>query len=235
MKTIEEFKEWTRAAIRPIFPHRALKCGYGRLYSAGVVPDYIVAVDYPLEHLQRIANPAGGIECPVLRRWLATREPQLFEAADPWADRPEEWFRSFLEHGMENTAAHGVYDTKRCVGTYFSFHRIPGRLERAHVGQLQQVVAVMHEALCGVIERFGADSRFAAALSGLNERESEIVRALKQGKSNSEIADLANMSESTVKHYATRIFRKLGVDSRARLLHRLAEHEAASGHRIRIL
>jgi hypothetical protein len=47
-----------------------------------------VTIDYPVGHLDGIRNRAGGIDTPILRRWLATHEPQLFEADDPWPDVP---------------------------------------------------------------------------------------------------------------------------------------------------
>jgi len=237
LETVEEFKAWTRTKIRAVFPHRALTCRHGRVYAGGVAPDYCVAVDMPIEYLQRARNRAGVTETPIMRRWLATREPQLFDADRPGPDVPEEWLRNYRKYDLKDTAAHGVHDTERCISTYYCFHRIPGPLSRSHVEALRQLVPVLHEALCRVIERLGADGKLTAALAGLNEREREIVGWLRQGKPNSEIADLVHLSESTVKHYATRIFGKLGVDSRAQLLHRLAEHEAqtALGLRTKIL
>ncbi len=136
VKTVDELKEWTRKKIRPVFPHETLACGYGHLHAGGVALDYAVVIDYPIGHLQRIRNRAGGIDTPILRRWLATREPQLFEADQPWPDVPAAWLESFREHGLKNTAALGVYDTERYVATYHSFHRIPGRLGSAQIAGL---------------------------------------------------------------------------------------------------
>ncbi len=237
VNTVEEYKAWTSQKIRPVFPHGALASGYGHLHAGGVALDYIVTVDYPPAHLQGIRNRAGAIETPVLRRWLATREPQLFEADQPWPDVPAAWFECYRVCGMQNTAAHAVYDTERCVGTYHSFHRIPGRLGAAHVEALKRLVPVMHEALCRVIGLLNLDARFAARLAELSAREKEIAQWVKWGKTNGEIASLSGVSENTVKHHLTNIFGKLTVESRAQLVHRLLEHEAkaAPGLATRIL
>ena len=72
VETIEDFKEWTRRKIRPVFPHETLACGYGHLHAGGVGLDYAVTVDYPVGHLEGIRNRAGGIDTPILRRWLAS-------------------------------------------------------------------------------------------------------------------------------------------------------------------
>jgi len=226
VKTIDELKEWTRKKIRPVFPHETLACGYGHLHAGGVALDYAVVIDYPIGHLQRIRNRAGGIDTPILRRWLATREAQLFEADQPWPDVPAAWLESFREHGLKNTAALGVYDTERCVATYHSFHRIPGRLGNGHVEALKQLAPIMHEVLCRVIGLLDIKNQFATRLAGLSSREKEIARWVRLGKTNNEIASIYSLSENTVKHHLTRIFSKLAVETRAQLVHLLDECEA---------
>jgi DNA-binding CsgD family transcriptional regulator len=227
VKTVDEFKKWTRTRIRPVFPHETLCSGYAHLHAGGVEPDYLVTVDAPAGYFEEaLRNRAGAIDTPILRRWLAVREPQLFELDRPWPDVPGLWLESFRSHGLQNVAAHGVEDIERCHGTYHCFYRIPGRLGAAHVEALKQLVPVMHEALCRVIALLNSASEFAARLAGLSRREKEIVRWVKLGKTNSEVAKVSGLSENTVKHHLTRIFGKLAVDTRVQLLHRLAEDEA---------
>jgi DNA-binding CsgD family transcriptional regulator len=235
--TLDEYKAWTRLKIRPVFPHGTLASGYGHLHAGGVALDCVVTVDYPPAHLQGIRNRAGAIETPVLRRWLATKEPQLFEVDRPWPEAPSAWLECFRVCGMQNTAAHGVYDTERCVATYHSFHRIPGRLGAAHVAALKRLVPAMHGALCRVIGLLKLDSAFTSRLAELSEREKEIAQWVKSGKTNGEIASFSGVSENTVKHHLTNIFGKLAVETRAQLVHRLAEHEtkAAPGFATKIL
>jgi len=225
VRTIEGYKEWTREKIRPHFPHEALGSGYGHLHAGGVALDYLVTIDYPVGHLQSIRNRAGAIDTPILRRWLATREPQLFEPDSPWPEVPTDWLASYREHAMGNTAAHAVYDTERCMGTYHTFHRIPGRLGTKHAEKLKQLVPVMHNVFCRVLDALRFDSRFAAGLAALSARETEVAQWVKSGKTNGEIASLSGVSENTVKHHLTSIFDKLGVETRVQLAQRLVEHE----------
>ncbi|SDY89646.1 transcriptional regulator EpsA [Collimonas sp. OK242] len=226
VQTIDDFKQWTREAIRPIFPHETLGCGYGRIHAGGVGTDGIIAVDYPIEHLKDICNKAGGLDTPILRRWLLTREPQLFDGDVPWPDIPQHWFEQFQRHGMKNVAAHAVYDTERCIGTYHSFHRIPGVLGETHIAMLRQLAPIMHEVLCRVIENLNNVNAFEALLSSLTVREREILRWVAQGKTNREIAEAIFLSEMTVKHHLMRIFQKLKMENRTQLVSRLAEYEA---------
>ncbi|AMP15469.1 response regulator transcription factor [Collimonas pratensis] len=228
VQTIDNFKQWTREAIRPIFPHETLGCGYGRIHAGGVGTDGIIAVDYPIEHLKDICNKAGGLDTPILRRWLMTREPQLFDGDVPWPDIPQHWFEQFQRHGMKNVAAHAVYDTERCIGTYHSFHRIPGVLGETHISMLRQLAPIMHEVLCRVIENLNNANAFEVLLSSLSIREREVLRWVAQGKTNREISQAIFLSEMTVKHHLMSIFNKLRMESRAQLIHRLAEHDACA-------
>lgn len=55
------------------------------------------------------------------------------------------------------------------------------------------------------------------ALSGLTEREREVVRAIADGMSNSEIASSLFMSEGTVRNHISSILAKLGLRSRTQI------------------
>jgi len=225
VETIADFKQWTRERVRPLLPHESLSCGYGHLHAGGVALDGVIAVDYPVKHLQDIRNKAGGIDTPILRRWLSTGQPQLFDPDDPWPDVPADWLHHFRQNQLQRTVAHAIYDTARCIGTFFSFHRVRDSLSAWHIERVKQLVPVMHELLCRVIDHENEAQRFIASLAALTEREHDIVRWLGAGKTNAEIAAVAGLSETTVKHHITRIFEKSGMENRAQLIRRLVEHE----------
>lgn len=56
--------------------------------------------------------------------------------------------------------------------------------------------------------------RAEMAKSRLTEREMQILELIGKGKSNIEISQALELSEATVKHYITPLFRKLGVKNR---------------------
>ncbi|SFL60593.1 helix-turn-helix transcriptional regulator [Rugamonas rubra] len=225
ISSVEEFKDWTRNSIRQIFPHSTLGCGYGRIHAGGVAIDGIVAIDYPVAHLKNICNAAGGLDTPILRRWLATREPQLFEENAPWPDVPEQWLRNFREADMRNVAAHAVYDTERCIGTYHSFHRIPGQVGARHAELLREIVPLLHDTLCPLLSDLKASNQTDSMIDLLSRREREVLLLVGQGKLNLEIAELLFISEITVKHHLTKIFQRLGMNKRTQLVRLAIENE----------
>jgi DNA-binding CsgD family transcriptional regulator len=227
VSTVEEFKSWTRAELRPVLPHGALISGLGHLHAGGVGLDYLILVDCPTGHVEAIRNRAGAIDTPILRRWLMTQEPVYFDAETPWPETPEVWLDSFRRHGLQNVVADARYDSTRCVGTYHSVYRIPVRPDRHYVETLRAVVPAMHEALYRVINQARNSEPLGLVFAGLSGRERRVIDWLRLGKTNAEIAQLAGLSENTVKHYITSVFDKLGVSNRSQLVRRLVELEAS--------
>ena len=234
IRTVDEFKQWTRDVVRPILPHEALLCGLGHLHAAGVALDYVVMVDFPAQHLEAIRNRAGAIDSPIIHRWMIGRQPLLFNGEEPWPDCPPKWLKSFRQHDLRNIAAHAVFDTELCLGTYHSFYRVPGKLGTQHEELLSAVTPVMHEVLCRVINYYGRDSGVSQSLT---PREREIVHWVGIGKTNGEIATLAGIGVDTVKHHVSRILAKFDVANRAQLVRVLIECErlSAPGNRTQML
>jgi DNA-binding CsgD family transcriptional regulator len=232
VQTIDDFKQWIRDSVRPRLPHEALACGYGHLHAAGIAMDYVITVDYPLDHLVAIRNCTGGIDTPILRHWLQTREPVLFDADAPWPDVSEEWLANFRRHRLLNAAAHAVYDQERCVGTYFSFHRLPKPLGVAQCTTLSEIAPVLHETLLSVIRNIEQiETSRVGRLVALGSREREVIQWIGQGKTNLDIAQLLGLSENTIKHHVRNILRKTGVSNRAQLASLVGEYERQSHQR----
>jgi DNA-binding CsgD family transcriptional regulator len=232
VQTVDDFRTWTREQVRPVFPHEALACGHGHLHAGGFTLDYVLPVDFPLDHIASIRNRAGGIDSPIIRRWFQTKEPVVFDAEAPWPGVPENWLATFNRQCLQNSAAHGVLDQELCVASYFSFHRLPhppGAVEQAI---LSAIVPVLHEALTSVVARLRrTETREAALLATLAPREREVSQWVGQGKTNSEIAQLLGLSENTVKHHVTGSLKKTGLQNRAQLTLLFAEHDRHANRR----
>lgn len=217
---IESFKSWTRLELGKVLPFQAAAFGYGRMHSGGVATDYIVTIDFPRSHFQEICNPAGGIESPLLRRWLKTETPFYFEPSEHahWPEISPQWLNAFNKNELKNAAVHAKFDSEKYVGSYFSFHKFPNPLTADIPPLLNQLIPILHETLCRVIRDFEKqEQRLQPEWSLLNRRELEIVTWIGRGKSNSEIAELIYLSENTVKHHISRIMQKLDMTNRVQL------------------
>lgn len=223
---VEDYKEWARTHLREVLPHTAVISGWGHMHAGGVGLDVMVTVDFPIEHIETIRNGAGAIDTPILRRWLSTGRPVVFDIERPWDDAPARWLESFRRYGLRNVLAHACWDPDRSGGSYHSFYGLPALPGRRELERLCALMPLLHETFCRVIESLGAADRFSVCLASLTEREREIVQWLGLGKTNAEIATIEGLSENTVKHYVTDIFDKLGVSNRTQLVRRVAEHQS---------
>ena len=239
IRSLEEFKAWTRHSVRKILPHNALCCGFGRLNSGFPSIDGIVSVDYPVEFLDEIRNKAGGLDTPLLRDWLKTRQPQLFDGDAPSSETPSRWLRAFRKYELQNAASHAVYDDERCIGTYYSFHRISGGIHDGIPYILEQIAPILHEALCRVLPSNSPNEAIQKAVESLSPREQDILAELRKGHSNREIAATVCLSETTVKHHLMNIFKKFGnIENRVQLVRILAEYDrraSTAEHGLRVL
>lgn len=232
VQTIGDFKTLIRKKVRPLLPHDAMVCGCGHVHAAGMTMEYVVTVDYPLEHLVAIRNRAGGIDTPILRHWLETREPVLFDVEAPWPEMPEHWLAKFRQYRLRNAAAHGVYEQECCVGSYFSFHRLPKPLGATQRTTLAEIIPVLHETLLRVVGALQEiETPLAGRVASLARREREVSQWISKGKTNRDIAQVLGLSENTVKHHVSNILKKMGVSNRVGLASLLAEHDRQSHRR----
>ncbi len=204
---------WLRYELRPVFPHQCCVLSVAMSGENGV-ESRLIAVDFPAAALRSIFSAGGGIDTPVVRRWLQQRTPQRFDADRPWAGICEAWLGKFRHFGMCNTAAHGDYDEARGCTCYFSFLNVP---DIAAPG-LGPALLALQQPLAGTLQRLlRPAARPAAEPAGLTEREQQIGHWVAQGKSNWEIAAILGISENTVKTHVANLLRKQGLTSRADL------------------
>src|SRR5205814_5780459 len=125
VNTVEDFKKWTKEELRPLIPHECLISGWGHMHAGGVGLDVMVIVDFPSEHIETIRNRAGAIDTPILRRWLATEKPVMFDVSQPWPDAPPQSVESFRRFGLQNVPAHAKWVTDRAGGPFPSLYTRP--------------------------------------------------------------------------------------------------------------
>lgn len=223
--TIDDFKDWTRRCVRLTLPHGALVSGFGHIHSAGVSLDYAVVIDCPLAYLHSLQNRGGGLKTPIMERWLQVRQPVFLNAQTPWPEVPATWLTRFREYDLRNVIAHGRFDEELYVATYHCFFQLPGQVGDAQAATLRQLLPVLHAVLCRVISHIESKDSPSTRQSSLTAREAQVAHWVRLGKANGEIAKILSLSENTVKHHLTSIFRKLDTQSRTGLIYLLEAQE----------
>lgn len=224
VSTQEQFLQWAQTSLQSLFPHEILICGMGRIEPDNVHIHHLLSNHFPLDYLEKIRRPGGGVLSPTMAAWCREQKPQLFEPDKAGVETDNDWLEVFRKFDLRNIAAHGMRDLGSGVATYFSFSRIPGRLTARHAYLLELLVPHLHVALVRALPNIRAGQPEAAAAAALlSEREMEILRWLDEGKTNWEISRIFDTSDNTVKNQVRCILIKLKVNNRAQAVAKARE------------
>jgi DNA-binding CsgD family transcriptional regulator len=227
VQTMDELKNWLRTDVRRVLPHDFLGIGHGRVHGGGLAQDYVIVVDLPLSYIAAMRNTSGGLDTPLMRRWLTYREPQLFDASAPpdWPEINPVWLQQFRDYGLRNALVNSVVDTEQCLYTYFSFLSLPKPPGAKECDLMQMIIPIAHQVVVRVIQNIERQEReLQPAWDRLTRRELEILGCVGSGKSNFEIAKTLDVSENTVKHHLSSIFEKTSLSSRSELITAFVKH-----------
>lgn len=238
----------TGADFQTLIPFGAAVVGVGLVQPQGVSRFEFLPIHFPETHLHALRHPEQGLASPLIRRWVARREPVLFDAAAPEADIPADWLASFRAHDLQNCLAHGGHDFSSNVSSYFAFCRLPalssrtpGRSENdlaptgGGLGAFSEPRAPLNPRLADLLRlltphlhqaliRLVAHALRSNALDvHLTPREREMLSWLYLGKTNWEIGSLLGITEKTVKNRMSTVFDKLGVHNRTQLLVKISD------------
>lgn len=216
VQTAEEFTRVVDGPFRAVLPHESMLCGIGGVSRQGSHIRKLLSTNYPLEYFEPLRDDDGRVDSPLMKRWRATLEPQLFQSGRDDDQYPGEWVRLFNKYQLRNTIAHGVLDVGGAFSSFFIFSRMPGEVGAQQAFLMKLLTPHLHFALARVMSTVddyqGALGRHKKALS---ERQREILHWLQGGKTNWEIAKILELSELNVKYHIDQIFQKLAVRSRA--------------------
>lgn len=214
ISTKRDFIEWTRNKLQPAFPHNAFAGWVGRIDAEGILPFEIVCSNLPGEYLESIKRENGHYTTPLMKRWLHSGQPQLFELGKTSEEFDRIWLDAFKAADLWNTASYGAFDITGRYVTYFSFYQIPEPLGEWHQLQLKIIVPNMHSTLL-VIRNQNVNIEQPAGRSPLTSREREVLVWICEGKTSDEIASILGISFKTVENHAQSVLEKLDVHNRA--------------------
>jgi transcriptional regulator EpsA len=124
---------------------------------------------------------------------------------------------------LDDILAHGLPDLHGRTSTFFAFSRVTGGIKEQHRTALELVLPYLHAAWVRSqheADREAREGTLVLAPEILTSRQVEILNWVQHGKSNSEIAQILNISHLTVKNHVQKILRKLNVQNRAQAVGR---------------
>jgi transcriptional regulator EpsA len=167
------------------------------------------------EHFGAICAPREGLLQKLMNEWQANGEPCLVAAELDLGGARAPLLAEVERNELKNIAAHGVRSGGPGVVGFYGFSRIPGPLGPHVAYRAELVVPYLHATFVRVLahetKMNGSSPR---AQRQITPRETEILKWIKQGKSNVDIADILALSPWTVKNHVQTILKKLSAQTR---------------------
>ncbi len=216
-----QFFLWAQGVLQNFIAHSTMLCLVGNLdsrsyrtdmFSTDSVANSDAPLDPSIQHFVELA----------LEDWISNgRRPLLLSAEAQKLRASEPLIQSLWELGLGNVLVHGSGELRGANATLFIF----GRLERAPRRRASDIAEILMPYLHFAMYRSQLSEREDAAnrpngLPALSLREVQIMMGVRDGKTNSEIGLLLDISPLTVKNHIQRILRKLGVGNRTQAVTR---------------
>jgi transcriptional regulator EpsA len=219
----QQFFVWTQSSVQGLVPHEILICGVRERARASLTLHHFSASRYfQQRHFDVVSDPVSGLV------------PQLTALSGASGDTvvlcPQADLR--LSHAalhdlvstneLQNLAARVVVGAHGEVEGVYGFARVDHELGPALRHAVAVLIPHLHHTFMRVLhnERERQPLEPARETRVVTRRQQEILSLIKDGKTNSEIAEMLDCSQWTVKNHIQNILRRLGTSSRAHAISR---------------
>ena len=223
----QQFFVWSQSSLQALIPHEILICGIEDGSRQGMAVHRFSASRYfRQEQFDVVANPLTGL----MPRLLAVAEgnPAGKVIFSPDADNGDQRSADaallllVTTNELKNLAAQLVVGTRGKVEAFYAFSRLSHALDKRLGYVTELVIPHLHIAFLRVLaterEASGSNSQRSGRL--VTPRQEEILNLIKNGKTNSEIAELLSCSPWTIKNHIQAILRKLDSNTRTHAISR---------------
>ena len=227
-----QFFVWTQSQMQALLPHQVLVCGAYQRHRRALVLDTFHNIVLGPELLQQLAEPDGPLVAAIAQHWVGGRGQPLALAL---ARLDTAGARLRSELGYSHLLVHGVARPQR-PAEIESLFILGGMGDSAQLAHRSACLDLLLPHLHSTWQRVTATElelqrpgnpppapRTSTAVpapprpprGGITDRECQILRWIREGKSNQQIAEVLGISPLTVKNHVQKILRKLGAGNRA--------------------
>ena len=218
VRDLGQFFLWTQGQLQALLPHALMVCMQfdpdGALQRIEALHGSVLDESA----MARLCDPDRGLAVRVARHCHATGAlPSMAEVHEKAAAGALAPFRDELAGcGYDNLIVHGC-GVLAGGATVFALFGLPMRPSARHAYFLALLLPHFHLALLSLARPAPArPGRGAVPPAGrpLSPREADVLRCLREGKRNEEIAQMLGISALTVKNHLQRIYKLLAVRNR---------------------
>lgn len=213
----EDLRAWLAREAHTLLPHEAVHVSVGKPRGEAWKLEYAVSNNLPGGYLDALQATPGVLRSPVLARWMATGQPQLFGPGHPNPYAATPWFEVFSSHQLNSLLMFGMRDLRGSHAASVALYGLR-RLGAREALLVQLLMPHIQRALSGLYVEHRRRTAVASGASGttaLSPRETEILALMARGISNGEISQRLRRSTSTVKNQVHSVLHKLSVKTRS--------------------
>lgn len=215
---LNQFFIWTQGELQALLPHEILIFGMGRNAGARLAFQKFASTRYFRDnHFAEVCRPGDGLMEKLMASWHRSGEPcTVSRAGGAGAHCDPSWIEIAERNELRDVVAHGMRSGDGRISSFFSFSRIGAPIDARLAFRLRLLTPHLHETLARVLlnENNGA-IRLVRAECRVTDRETEILRWIRDGKTNRDIATILGLSPFTVKNHVKKITKKMGVANRS--------------------
>jgi DNA-binding CsgD family transcriptional regulator len=212
----EGLRQWVLGPLRDLVPLDAAVICYGFTRYDGLSLARALSIGVPESFTNALDSSKDPWISPAIHRWVKTGNPEYFRAVDFCPVRDEKCVRNFQVHGLTNGIVDGRVDAKTGKFCIVLLLNLAGDGSAATNIVRDFCTTVVADALSRIHNRPTGPEKTQPAIK-LTAAEQEVVKLVRLGKTNWEIAKILNKSEYTVKTQLANIYSKTGVLNRTQL------------------
>ncbi len=174
------------------------------------------------EHFDIVSDPLTGLMPRMLAVAEGHRSTVIFCPFASGKSADDDLLALVTDNELKNLAAQLVMGTRGKFEAFYVFSRVSGELDGRLGYVIELLVPHLHNAFLRVLatEREAAGTNTQRSGRLVTPRQEEILNLIKNGKTNSEIAELLSCSPWTIKNHIQAILRKLDSNTRTHAIAR---------------
>lgn len=210
-----QFFSWSQGLVQSLLPHEILICGISTNDGKGMRMAYFSSSRYFNDiHFAAVCHPDSGLLPHLMMHWQNHGRPCMVGEQGQHAPHQRGWLEAMRRHEMRNAVIHGTRGVDGTIKSFFCISRVPEPFVPRLIYFLEILTPFMDATISRVLAAEEHTRRAPRGNITITAREVQILRWIRDGHTNMEIAAQLAISPHTVKNHVRKILGKLGVQSR---------------------
>jgi len=218
VRRLDQLFVWSQTKLSAVLPHEILIFGIARGANSRIQFQRFSSTRYFRDnHFAEVCRSGEGLMERMVSLCQRTGEPCMISRTPaPGVLYDPRWIDAVEVNELRNVAAHGVRGGDGKFSSFFSFSRVGTEFGSRLSLLLSLLTPHLHTVLSGLFADEAQPAiRVVRTDCRVTNREAEILRWIRHGKTNDDIASILDLSPNTVKNHVKKILRKMGVENRS--------------------